>query len=210
MGMVAVNLGGRTGRHTAPLHVHTLPGQVQAARIRFELPGTTAPGTYEGDVQVDDTTYSLVAEVEPRTYLLISPSRLTLEATAGTEVGAEVTLVNAGNVSCEIGKAYTFRLFDNDSFDRGLGAALRSDSGTGLKRIDRLVEELAESHGGLVRVNIRDGAGTINPGERREIALELKFSDRLKDGRTYFGTWSLYNLNYYIRVHAGPVSRRSN
>jgi hypothetical protein len=51
-----------------------------------------------------------------------------------------------------------------------------------------------------VRVAIREGAGPLEPGAMRELRATLRVSDHLKPGRTYWGTWPLLNLKYYVRV----------
>jgi hypothetical protein len=200
-GMVAIDLGGAIGQLKANLHMLKLPGSA-SARLRFALPALTPAGTYEGTAKVDANEFPIVAKVEPRVHLVLSPNHLALEAFAKAEVTAELTLLNDGNVTCEIGKAQVFRLFDLDGFNRGLAAALSNDGAKGRERIERFVEALADSHGGMVRVMVHEGAGTIRPGEHRELSLAFRFSDRLANGRTYYGYLSLYNLHYHVQVRA--------
>jgi hypothetical protein len=197
---VVINLGGTLGQHRSHLFLLRTPG-VAPLRMRFALPVTTPVGTYHGAAIVDSIEYPITAEVDPQPHLAVSPSQLEVHAAPAATVNTELTLLNKGNVACEVGKALVFRLFDVDSVDRGLGAALGEETEKG-RRVDRFIEEVVAAHGGLVRVAIGKGTGTIQPGEHREIALSFRFSDKLTPGRDYYGYLSLYNLHYSVRVHA--------
>ncbi len=202
-GILAVDLEIRWKEtYRPPLALHPIPAGTSATRLRLVLPESTPPGTYKGKVQIGDSEYPILADVEPYPHLLLSPDRLWLQAAAGSETEVDLTLVNAGNVTCDVGKAYAFGLFDEDGLDRGIAAAFQEDAAQGRGRIDRLADELAEGHGGIVRVLIQEGAGPVAPGELRNLRLKLRFPDRLKPGHNYFGTWSLYNLVYSVEVQA--------
>jgi hypothetical protein len=190
----------RSVQAAAPLTVQTEPIGALATRLRFSLPETTPPGVYEGTVQIGKETYPITVEVEPHTYLVISPRQLILQAAAGTEVAADLTIVNSGNVPCEITKAHAFGLFDVKGADRAVGAALADPEARGQDRLGRLMDEAADNHGGLVRVAVREGSGVIKPGELRTLHVVLRFSERLKPGHTYWGTWPLHNLEYYVKI----------
>ena len=188
-------------QQAAPLTLQTAPVGSSATQLRFSLPELTPPGTYEGTVQIGGESYPIIVEVEPHPYLIISPRQLLLQVVAGTEAMVELTLVNSGNVPCEITKAHVFGLFDVDGVERSIGAALGDSVEKGQGRLNRFLDEVADNHGGLVRVNMREGAGIIEPGEMRNLQAMLRFSDRLKPGRTYCGTWPLFNLEYYVQVN---------
>src|SRR5579863_202817 len=121
-----------------PIVLHPIPAGATATRLRIVLPKSTPPGTYKGRVKFGDSQYPILAEVEPYPHLRLSPSRLSLEAAAGSEIEVELTLVNGGNVTCEVGKAYAFGLFDKDGLNRGTAAAFQDDAGRGRGRFDRL------------------------------------------------------------------------
>lgn len=206
--MIALKLGRRAHPVMAPLRWYGVAATHGAARLRFVLPASTAPGTYTGSARIKDAEYPVVADVEARHYLVATPSRLSLEAAPGAEVAVEITLFNGGNVACHIDRAYAFGLFDVHGLERGIGAAFLAESGKGRDRIDRIAEGFAESHGGLVRVTAREGAGPLEPGEHRTLKLAFRFSDRLKEGRAYYGTLPLHNLRYYVQVRASGPARK--
>jgi hypothetical protein len=184
-----------------PVTLQTEPISASAARLRFSLPESTPPGTYEGTVQISGEYYPILVEVEPHPYLVISPRQLLLRVASGAEATADLVLINSGNVPCEITKAHAFGIFDIDGAERAIGAALGSSTEKGQGRLNRLLDEAADNHGGLVRVNVREGVGSIAPGELRNLRATLRFSDRLKAGHTYWGTWPLLNLRYYVQIY---------
>ena len=77
-----------------------------------------------------------------------------------------LTLVNAGNVDFGLARAHAFNLLQLDAVEDAIHAVLRQEPPAGERRLDRFGDELAARHGGLVRVAIREGAGTIPPGGR--------------------------------------------
>ncbi|MFY9570878.1 MAG: hypothetical protein WAV20_05730 [Blastocatellia bacterium] len=169
--------------------------------IRLRLPRTTPPGTYEGTVRVGDKLMPFVAQIEPRPHLRFFPGRLIITAPAGAMVDADLTLVNSGNVPVSIEAKHTFCIFDGTGIDRAFFAALSEEKLEGEKRINRLLDELANLHGGLVRLRVEEGVGDIAPGESRELHVVLRFSDRLHAGARYAGVWSLSSANYSVRIN---------
>jgi len=53
------------------LSLQSVQAGSSATRLRFSLPETSPPGTYEGTVQIGDDTYPIVVRVDPFPYLMI-------------------------------------------------------------------------------------------------------------------------------------------
>ena len=53
----------------------------------------------------------------------------------------------------------------------------------------------------MVRIKVDEGSGLVRPGESRALSIVLALPDRLQPGHTYWGTWSLEYLQYYVRIH---------
>ncbi|HTR62975.1 MAG TPA: hypothetical protein VMH37_14790 [Candidatus Binataceae bacterium] len=206
---IALKLGGRLGDHRSNLHLLRVQGS-ESVRMRFALPPVTPAGSYRGAAHVDDREIPVVVEVQPRAGLTVSPSSFSVEASSGGESSLALTLLNLGNVPCEIGKAYVFRLFDNNSYDHALAAALKDDGEKGRARVDRFIDEFVSAGGGNVRVAVEDGAGVIQPGEQRELTLKLKFPDHLGDDRGYYGYITMHNLHFCVNVHVGARHGRAS
>ena len=154
--------------------VHPIPVGTSATRLRLVLPESTPPGTYKGTVHVGDSRYPIEAQVEAYPHLRLSPPRLSLEAAAGSEVEVDLTLVNGGNVACEVGRAYALGLFDKDGLNRGTAAAFQDGGARGPERFSRLMDEFAEGYGGIVRMKVEEGAGPLRarPASKPEAETE--------------------------------------
>ena len=113
-----------------------------------------------------------------------------------------MVVANSGNVACEIGKALTFGLFNVHGAERAIGAALRQNEQSGEKRLDRFMDEFADQHAGVVRIQVLGGSGSIAPGEARPLKLNLHLPSGIKADQTYSGTMPLQNLRYYVKVRA--------
>lgn len=182
---------------------------VEAQRATLRLPRTTPPGTYEGSAVIDGQTVAIVAEVERRPRLEADPRRVALEVAPGETATVAVTLLNTGNVPCDVSDTTTFCLFDGRGFEHAFWAALTSEPPEGKQRVDVLLDDLAESHGGLVTTKVEGGAA-IEPGESREVRLTLRFSDRLQPDKRYAGTWRAEGVRIPVRVtsRAAKPTRR--
>jgi hypothetical protein len=176
------------------------------SKVTLRLPKTTPPGSYAGSVEIGGRQVPVVVEVEPRPKLEVSPARLSFEVEPGAEVTAGVTLFNAGNVPCQVPAASTFCVFDGSGVDHAFWVALVSDPPEGKQRIDLLLDDLADSHGGLVEVRARAGKKTVAPAESCDVEVTLRFSDRLQPGRGYAGSWDAEGLHLRVRVSV-PASK---
>lgn len=169
-------------------------------RVRIRLPKSTPPGSYRGSVTVAGQEVPFVAEVEPRENVDVVPSDLKLEVEPGAGVTTDLTLLNRGNVPFELPATSQFCIFDGSGIDHAFWLALGSEPPEGKERIDVLLDDLAEAHGGLVDVRARAPKRTIAPGEAGEAQVTLRFSDRLQPGRTYAGAWDADGLHLSIEV----------
>ena len=169
-------------------------------KATLRLPKSTPPGKYAGSVEIGGLRLPVVVEVEPLPKVEVSPSRLALEVEPGREVTADVTFLNTGNVPCDVPAASTFCVFDGSGLDHAFWVAFVSDPPEGRQRIDLLLDDLADSHGGLVEVRARTGERTIAPGESRDVQVRLRFSDRLRPGHAYAGSWDAEGLHLRVRV----------
>ena|SRR5882672_1737261 len=168
--------------------------------LRIKLPVSTPPGSYKGTIQVGDKELPIVIDVEPRPRVRLFPRSLKARAARGSVVNANLTVLNTGNFVVNLEKEYRFCVFERGGIDRAFFVALASDQATGERRLDRLANELAVSHGGRVRLEIESGAGAVAPGEARELRIALRLSDRLRPGQTYSGTWKVENTGLAIEL----------
>lgn len=170
-----------------------------ARRATLRLPRTTPPGTYEGSAEIEGREVTIVAEVERRPRLESDPRRISVEVEPGAQAIVSVTLLNTGNVACDVSGATQFCLFDGRGVEHAFWLALTTDPPKDKQRIDLLLDDMAASHGGLVTTRVAKGA-KIEPGESRAIQLTLRFSDRLQPGQSYAGAWEAEGLRVPVRV----------
>jgi len=188
------------GAEVRGLTVRTLARSgLDARRVTLRLPRSTPPGTYEGSAEIEGQEIPIVAEVEERPRLEADPRRLSVEVAPGGTASVAVTVLNTGNVPRDLSGASTFCIFDGQGTEQAIWAALATDPPEGKQRIDVLLDDLAESHGGLVTARVEKGAA-VKPGESRDVRLTLRFSDRLQPGKRYAGSWRVDGLRIPVRV----------
>ena len=183
-------------------------GEVSGLRATLRLPATTPPGNYQGVARIAGRELPIAVEVEPYARTRSHPSRLEVEAGPGSEVAVELMLVNEGNVPLELPSRSSFCLFEGDGIHHALWAALTSDPPAGKQRVDLLLDDLADSHGGLVDVRPSAPPAPIAPGATQAVRLSLRFSDRLRAGHEYSGSWEPAGLRLPLRVSV-PTRARS-
>jgi len=171
------------------------------ARLWFSLPPYTPPGSYSGHAKIGTSNFPVNVSVDTNERLVLSPPQLNIVAGASAKITTHLTLANAGNVVCDIRNAHVFGLFDVEGAERAVGAALR-DAGQGRDKLDRLMDNFAAEHAGIVKIAVEEGGGPIAPGEIHELRVRLALPENMKAGRTYTGTWVLFNLAYPLRVSA--------
>ncbi len=202
--LVRVALKGAPDKGPEALNVQTVPAGQSATLVRFSVAENTPSGTYGGDLYAGDAHFPITAEIESRQHLQLTPSRLSLSGSPGTQLTVEMTAVNSGNVPADIGEAGAFGLFDVHGAERAIGETLRSDNQFGKEfgeqRVDRLFNQFAKEHGGLARVQFREGAGPLAPGEFRRLKALIRLPDAIQPGHAYSGTWSIGNVRLYVRV----------
>lgn len=177
----------------------TAPG---LSLLSFRLPKSTRPGSYTASVEVGGEQMTAVIDVEARPRLRFIPPKVTFSQAPGTRGRAELTVVNLGNVDVTIEAESTFCVFDNRGVDRAFYHALTEKELDGKQRIDRVMDELAEAHGGLVRAVVERGAGVLAPEEAREITVLFEFSRRMRAGQTYRGGWLVSEASLEVEIQA--------
>jgi len=180
------------------VQVATLPGGTGRA-LRLELPAMTPPGSYSGFVRLPDGKWPLTIDVAPHPKLVAVSGRIDVTAEPGGQSDIELQITNTGNVPCKVPAVYTFGLFDVNGVDHSLAVGFTADA-SGLDRIGLIADELAASHGGLVRVRVRKGSGKLDPGDVRLLQTTLHLDPEVRPGRTYFGYWPVYESGCTLSV----------
>jgi hypothetical protein len=133
------------------------------------------------------------------------PPNLSLAGQPGGRIEVDLVVANVGNVGCELRELYVFGLFETQGVESAIGRSLRAELAENERRADRLVDELAASHGGLVRVSVLQGAGELAPQEVRDLRVAFHLPNELKTRRAYSGTIPIHNLRYYVRIEVAEA-----
>jgi len=168
--------------------------------LKIKLPVSTAPGVYKGTLDVAGTAFPIEVNVEASPDLRLFPANLSTAATPGSVINQKLTVLNKGNFPVKLDKEYTFCVFERGGIDRALFLALASDKFKGDERLNKLLDELAVSHGGLIRVEIASGDAEIGAGAARDIQIALRLSDRLRPGHTYAGAWKFEHTSFGVEI----------
>jgi hypothetical protein len=184
-----------------PVNIRSLRSAAPAvSTLSFRLPNSTPPGSYRGDVELGEERVPMVVEVEPRASLRFLCSRLVFREKPGAHTTAELMLCNRGNVAVAVPEEDKFCIFADDGLAQAMYSGLVEEDGDGKQRLDRIMDELAKAHGGLVRVRVIKGAGPVAPDEVRKLSVELHFSRRLNGGHMYRGTWSVSRASLDVQI----------
>lgn len=174
------------------------PIGIGTAELRLRLPDHFAAGTYTGEATLYGKPQPVFIEVEAVSRIRMDPRQTVVTAEPSSTVQFTVMVTNGGNVSVEIPKADTLDLDDVAGQDRALGRTLRAPLEGDERRVDRLFEELRQTHGGEGRVTVRSGAGRLPPGESRVLGCALDIPETALPGRSYIGAWELGSAAHLI------------
>lgn len=168
--------------------------------LRLSLPAEVGPGTYEGTLLMGGKKRAVQVEVEAAPGLRVVPEQLRVEAHPGDMVGADLILINTGNVPVLLRGVQAFGIFMAGGVEQALHRAYVDRLEGDRKRVDVIADNLAEAHPGLVKMKIQEGAGELAAGELREVAVTLDIPAGARPGRTYGGNWELANLVYPVTI----------
>ena len=170
------------------------------ARCKLRLDRMTPPGIYKGTVEIQKQHIPLVVEVESRRQLRLFPKLAYLEANRGSQQKFRLTMINVGNVPFVIPKLSAFGLYDQMGVDTAVGKVFRKKSAEHGPLVEYLMEQLQEGYGGIVKLGLGQGAGDLNPGEVRELEIEIKIPDDVVPGHSYWGLWTICDYNFKFEI----------
>jgi hypothetical protein len=139
-------------------------------------------------------------EVDAAPALRVIPEQLRLRAHPGDLVGTDLTLLNQGNVPVDLRRVQPFGIFLAGGLERALRRAYVDKLSKGERRVDVIADNLAEAHGGLVKMKLQKGYGSRAPGEMRSLEVTLEIPAGLAADSTYAGNWELAGLVYPVTV----------
>jgi hypothetical protein len=188
------------------------PGQGQRMPVNIALNVHTPPGEYRGEIEVAGRTRPAIFYVTEMLALEVSPPRFVLENRPGERISKQVVISNVGNVPITIGEFGAITL-DDELLQciTGRAAVAHADE---LETLDQYYVELLRQNKrvlesqGFLRVHNATGIVTIQPGEVRQIDLEIRIPEKLGKRSRYFGSVPIYtaNLDFIVVPSAHGVT----
>jgi hypothetical protein len=197
-GAQVVRVGVKLSGGPAVLRAYVRPYGAGSGELRVKLPADTAPGEYRGEVVIGERTRPITVWVTPEPSVRVDPSQTTVRGAPGETVTFEIRLTNLGNVGFDVAKEAQVELDDDRGQLFAFGRTLRAELKDGEHRVDRLFEELRDSHGGQGRVRVVEGAGPLKPGEGRTLRCAFDVPDLARPGRSYTGDWEPAGAGHLI------------
>ncbi len=168
--------------------------------LRLSLPADLAPGTYKGVLRYGEEERPVELEVEAAPGLRVIPEQLRVSVHPGDLVGADITVLNSGNVPIPIRAVHAFGVFMEGGVERALRLAYHDGLAEGQRRVDVIADNLAQAHPGLVKVKVQEGACEVAAGGMQSIGILLDIPATVERGRTYRGNWEVANLVYPVTI----------
>ncbi|OGB96094.1 MAG: hypothetical protein A3G35_00670 [candidate division NC10 bacterium RIFCSPLOWO2_12_FULL_66_18] len=177
-------------------------------RAHFLLDPHTPPGTYTADLSCGGQREPVVVHVFERLGLQVEPDVIRLRGAGGDVLTTLVVVTNRGNVTETLRELALIFLEERNWVGRSLVYALREtkqDEGH-QAYLDRLVHELRATLSRPARVTLRGGVSEIQPGETREVQLEITLPNELMKGRTYVGSTPFMSTELFFEVECNGAN----
>jgi hypothetical protein len=181
-----------------PLAVRT--GRTGAKGLRMRLARTTPPGRYAAELQVSGKSYPLTLDVASAPRLRIFPLSADFEGKSGETAEAEVNFANDGNVEITVPETVAVGIYDDHGIEAAFADTYRQDSDNAEVLVGHWLRKLREGYGGLLKLQIVEGAGALEPGQQRVIKIATRLPKKLKPRHSYHGIWEFGPVFYRIGV----------
>jgi hypothetical protein len=172
------------------------------ARAFFRLDPSTPPGTYEASLSRGEQSERIVVHVWEKHGVRVDPGEIRLRGAADQVVRTSVVATNEGNVTETLRDVALVFLEERDWVGRSAVVAMRDtkDEEGHTAYLDRVLHELKNSLVRPMRINLHFETPNLEPGETRQIALELTLPSELRKGRTYFGSTKFASTKLIFKV----------
>jgi hypothetical protein len=191
----------RVGASLAPRERKRVPAH-------FFVEPHTPPGSYTVELSCGSQSETAVVHVFEQLAVQLEPDLIRVRGAGGDVVEALVVVTNRGNVSENLRDLALVFLEEQNWVGRSMVHALRETTAEEGHQsyLDRVVRELRSSIARPARVNLRGEISEIQPGERRELRLEIKLPDELIKGRTYEGSTAFMSGELSFEVECNGSS----
>lgn len=169
----------------------------------FNIDRHTPPGTYEIEIVCGNQREPAIVHVLENPNFVITPSRVVWRGGGGDRLTQILVLRNHGNISHTLHEVGMVWLEERDWVGRTFVYALReaAEKETGHQAFfDRALEQFKKSMVHTVQVLLKYDKADLNPGDTRQVMLDITLPESLRKGRTYFGFIKLMGMRLWIEV----------
>ncbi|MBV9248456.1 MAG: hypothetical protein JO227_04320 [Acetobacteraceae bacterium] len=174
--------------------------QRKASPPRARLAPTTPPGAYAARLETEGHSHELTVEVAPAPRLRIVPASIRLSAPPGGTASAKAVLTNRGNTTFAVPSYLMVGLYDDDGIEFAFADTYRQNQDNAEKLFGHWLKKLREGYGGMLRLEVTEGAGSLGPGAARLLSFTGQLPQTLKSRHGYHGFWTLETSNILIEV----------
>lgn len=187
---------------------HLSPHQHARALSHFVVDPFTPPGTYEGEIACGDQREPIVVHVFEKLSIGIEPGVVQLRGAGGDVLTSRLIVTNRGNVTQTLRHRAEVFLEERNWIGRSLVYALRDtkEEEGHQAYLDRALRELRATLARPAHVTIQAEGPEIQPGETREVGLEITLPAELFKGRTYFGSTPFMSSKLSFEVECSGAS----
>jgi hypothetical protein len=176
--------------------------------VQIRLHPAVSPGTYSGQLLCGSQKEPVVIHVLESERLEVNPRFLSITGRPKEKVNLRVFVTNQGNVNCTLRDVDLIYLEEKNDFCRSWTAAVKDSGKAGYEKfLDRFVSEMAAIGVNPAAVKIKSDPPEIHPGEVREVKVELRLPDNLKNNRVYSGTLVFKNVPLRLEVECNGAAR---
>jgi hypothetical protein len=178
------------------------PGQTRLVPIVLKLDATTAPGTYQAELDVDGVLREVLVHVIEEVSFSIAPRDLVIPNRPGQKIEKQIVVANTGNVPVVVKTIGALVLDEELAHCRALRGAL-ADVGATLKSLDDFIVALGHRYHDIydkLILKVQNDSTTVAPGDTAAIDLTITMPEKL-DSRARYSTYapvSTESLNFTI------------
>lgn len=169
--------------------------------LRLKLDSSTPPGLYKAAVKSSDKkSIAVEVHVEARSRITVTPAQMALSGKSGDKARILVMISNRGNTIVKIPTTDSLGIFDDKGIETAFASTYRQIDADVNTLLGHFVGKLREGHGGLLKLRILKGHGTLQPGTSTALEVEALIPSKLKPGHNYHGVWRIASVNYKITL----------
>lgn len=170
--------------------------------MKLRLRPDTPPGDHEAMLHAGERSWPVRVHVLPRVAVKMTPAGLHFTAEPGARATCLAALVNEGNVAVELPRVAGVGIFDDNGIESAFAATYAQESDSLDDFFETFHRRLREAHGGLMKLSLTRGAGSLEPGASAAIEITAQLPEKLARGHRYHGVWNAGFANVAVKVTA--------